>query len=96
MVLPDESTSLSNTQSDQAFIKAVIEGLMDVGNGRVMELTEAKAKLSSDFPNAGVKLAQETSAILLMLQQSQQAASQGKIISSVEAFSYLRQRRGLV
>lgn len=96
MVLPDESTSPSNIQSDKAFIKAVVQGLMDVGNGLVMELTEAKAKLSNDFPNADAKQTQETSAILQMLEQSQQAVSQGKIISSVEAFSYLRQRRGLV
>lgn len=32
-------------QEESAFIKAVAQGLMDVKNGRVMELAEAKAKL---------------------------------------------------
>jgi len=39
---------------------------------------------------------QETLALLKMLAQSQQAVSQGKIVSSAKAFSLLRQRRGLV
>ena len=32
-------------QEERAFMKAVAQGLMDVKNGRVMELTEVKAKL---------------------------------------------------
>ncbi len=32
-------------QEERAFMKAVAQGLMDVRNGRVMELAEAKAKL---------------------------------------------------
>jgi hypothetical protein len=94
MVSPDESTSPSNSQSDLAFIKAVIQRLMDVGNGRVMELTEAKAKLSSGYLNIDAKYLQETSANLKMLEQSRQAIDQGKTISCVEAFSELRRRRG--
>lgn len=38
---------------------------------------------------------QETLALLKMLAQSQRAVSEGKIVSSAEAFSLLRQRRGL-
>lgn len=32
-------------QEERAFMKAVAQGLMDVKNGRVMELAEVKAKL---------------------------------------------------
>lgn len=32
-------------QEERVFMKAVTQGLMDVKNGRVMELAEAKAKL---------------------------------------------------
>lgn len=96
MVSPGEITCPSNSQNDQAFIKAVVQGLMDVGNGRVMKLAEAKAKQSSGYLNVDAKYPQETSAILKMLEQSQQAVNQGKTISSVEAFSKLRQRRGLI
>ncbi len=96
MVLPAESTNPSHIQSDQAFIKAVVQGLMDAENGCVMELTKVKAKLCSDFPNVDVKPIQENSAILQIFEQSLQAVSQGKTISSVEAFAYLLQRRGLV
>jgi prevent-host-death family protein len=39
---------------------------------------------------------QETLALLKILAQSQQAASQGKTVSSAEAFTQLRQRRGLL
>lgn len=38
---------------------------------------------------------QETLALLKMLAQSQQALSEGKTVSSEEAFSRLRKRRGL-
>lgn len=69
MVSPGEITCPSNSQNDQAFIKAVVQGLMDVGNGRVMELAEAKAKLSSGYLNVDAKYPQETSAILKMLEQ---------------------------
>jgi prevent-host-death family protein len=37
----------------------------------------------------------ETLALLKMLAQSQQAVSNGKTVTSAEAFSQLRQRRGL-
>lgn len=96
MVSPGESTCPSNSQNDQAFIKAVVQGLMAVGNGRVMELAEAKAKLSSVYLNVDAKYPQETSAILKMLEQSQKAVNQDKTISSAEAFSELRQLRGLI
>jgi len=39
---------------------------------------------------------QETLALLKMLVQSQQAVSLGKTVSSADAFSQLRTRRGLV
>lgn len=35
-------------QEERAFMKAVAQGLMDVKNGRVMELAEVKAKLGID------------------------------------------------
>ncbi|QSB01768.1 type II toxin-antitoxin system Phd/YefM family antitoxin [Methylomonas sp. EFPC1] len=38
---------------------------------------------------------QETLALLKMLAQSQQALAEGKTVSSAEAFSRLRERRGL-
>ena len=38
---------------------------------------------------------QETLALLKMLAQSQQAVTQGKAVSSVDAFSRLRAQRGL-
>lgn len=38
---------------------------------------------------------QETLALLKMLAQSQQALAEGKTVSSTEAFSHLRARRGL-
>ena len=38
---------------------------------------------------------QETLALLKMLAQSQQAFTEGKTLSSAEAFSRLRERRGL-
>ncbi|MGY6275371.1 hypothetical protein [Methylomonas sp. MgM2] len=95
MVLSNGSTSSGNTQSDQAFVKAVVQGLMDVGKGRVMELAEAKAILSSDYPNSDTKQTQETLALLKMLVQSQQALAEGNTFSSEEAFSRLRERRDL-
>lgn len=39
---------------------------------------------------------QETLSLLKMLAQSQQAFAEGKTVSSEEAFSRLRERRGLV
>lgn len=39
---------------------------------------------------------QETLALLKLLTQSQQAAVEGKTVSSQEAFARLRQRRGLI
>jgi hypothetical protein len=38
---------------------------------------------------------QETLALLKMLAQSQQALTEGKIVSCEQAFAQLRQRRGL-
>ncbi|CCE25364.1 conserved protein of unknown function [Methylotuvimicrobium alcaliphilum 20Z] len=35
-------------QEERAFMKAVAQGLMDVKNGRVMELAEVKTKLAID------------------------------------------------
>lgn len=89
----NESNSPGDNPSDQAFINAVVQGLMDVKHGRLMELAEVKAKLASDNVHEGGR---QALALLDVLEQSQQTVSLGMTVTSVDAFAYLRQRRGLL
>lgn len=78
----------------KAHASQVIEGLKQSHQSMAVTQNGAAAMLIQSI--ADYEQTQETLALLKILAQSQQAVSEGKTASVVDAFQQLRQRRGLI